>query len=562
MHARLGRGGGASWLLRCAAAAPPSAVWTTSPPQGGGGLCSNIGALCAFPVCVGVSYRHTTAAAAATAPATYTHTSLSPKRYATTAAAAADATGVPANEPERCLLCDAPFTSWGTHVSEHTHMARAAVCQFFIMPDRSESIMRHLERHIALDLKEVDALATRKVARRRERLLAGLLHLVEEGVLTDCLPMVPSSPEEGGGAATAAAAEAGSSSSSGAGRRAAVSGAALQVDADRFPIRILIGEAFLQREAIDRCARLMPTLSKVQLHSVVVYITSTRQLARIFDELSLGDLVTARAEKEAKAAKATTTTTTTNTAAAAAVAAPVDGNGEGAVDSRGAAPPGGCSVSLSSPPRLSLSREDKAAILYACLGELHRFHEQERPLSVASKAVADAIVLNVLAGHARENIVSELVHEALQRIVDEGTPIWREFNEDVKRRRGGSDTRDAARRSLARGGVWDAPLQLHNVRTAPLPTTPAPRPESADRMSCAAAERMISAYIPFSGVRAVKGEGGGPADEAALGHPELISVYNMAERDWLPVTKELRDRFEGWSSLPLVPRSPRFVGNK
>ncbi|KAG5469827.1 hypothetical protein CUR178_01967 [Leishmania enriettii] len=487
---------------------------------------------------------------------------LTPARC--TATVPESAYGVPC-ESETCLLCDTPYTCWTTHSREHTHVARSVVCRFFVMPERSESIMQHLERHIALDLKEVDALTARKVERRRERLLAGLVHLVEKGVLRDSIPTLPPNSTP---------------ASTFKGRSAGVSGATLEVHSDRFLIRVLVGEAFLRREVLDRCARLMPSLTALELNSVVAYLTSVRQVARIFDELSLLELLMARAERDKAPLNAATDATGATDSAhveqlseAAAtplldtdVSTPVLSPQEPSSSTTAASP--------TSPLRWKLSGEDKAYIMCACLGELHRFHEQERPRSVASKAAADAIVLNVLAGHGRENLVSELVHETLQRIVDEGTAVWRQHQEDVKRRGLSSEANrtkmNASTAQSARAPHSRESGGLRYVRSAPLPSKPSPQPASAATLDDAAAQQLVSSYLPFQDVDAL---GGAVTDEAKatattpstastggtyITSPELLSAIHTSEKHWGPLTAELRQRSKDWRQLPFAPASPEL----
>ncbi|TPP53668.1 hypothetical protein CGC21_37595 [Leishmania donovani] len=479
-------------------------------------------------------------------------------------------------ESQLCLLCDTPYTSWTEHSREHAHVARSVVCRFFVMPERSESIMQHLERHIALDLKEVDALTDRKVGRRRERLLAGLVHLVEKGVLRDSIPTLPcSTPARVG---------------TDKGRGTGISGATLEVNSDLFLNRVLVGEAFLRREVLDRCARLMPSLTAMELNSVVTYLTSTRQVARIFDELSLIELLVARAESEKTPANVSTATAAVAAAERAAESASVEQlsettaapfpDSDASTESPPAQQPCSSAPAATPPslPRWSLSREDKVYIMCACLGELHRFHEQERPRSVISKAAADAIVLNVLAGHGRENLVSELVHETLQRIVDEGTVVWRQHQEDVKRRGRSSE---ANLTGTARISAWRAPRtdstvseDLCYVRTAPLPSKPSPRPASQFTLDSAAAEQLVSSYLPFNDVDqlsgteadAVKATAEAPSGPSPGGtyttSPEFISVLHTSEKDWGPLTAELRKRAEDWNRLPFAPSTPELKASK
>ncbi|KAG5469482.1 hypothetical protein LSCM1_02703 [Leishmania martiniquensis] len=487
------------------------------------------------------------------------HCCLTPARRTATTPESACSTSC---QSETCLLCDTSFTCWAAHSLEHTHVARSAVCRFFVMPERSESIMQHLERHIALDFKEVDDLTARKVERRRERLLAGLVHLVEKGVLRDSIPTLPSKR---------------TNTLTRKGRSSGDSGATLEVNSDRFLIRVLVGEALLRREVLDRCARLIPSLTSLELNSVVTYLTSARQVARIFDELSLLELLMARAELDKapeNAATATGATKTTNSAQVGqhggAARAPSSSS-----DASAAAPPPqhpSSSTPATSSPRWNLSREDKAYLMCACLGELHRFHEQERPLSVTSKAAADAIVLNVLAGHGRENLVSELVHETLQRIVDEGTVVWRQHQQDVKRRGLLSEPNltgtDRIGAHCALGPHTGVSEGLRYVRSLRLPSNPSPRPVLEASLDGAAAQQLVSSYLPFKDVDqledaatdAKKTTAATPStantSDTNITSPEFISALHTSEKHWGPLTAELRQRAKEWNRLPFAPTSP------
>nr|CCM18645.1 Putative RNA editing complex protein MP46,mitochondrial [Leishmania guyanensis] len=469
-------------------------------------------------------------------------------------------------EPELCLLCDTPYTSWTAHTREHAHVARSVVCRFFVMPERSESIMQHLERHIALDLKEVDALTARKVERRRERLLAGLVHLVEKGVLRYSIPTLPPSTPTGG--------------KTGRRRGIGIGGASLEVNLDRFLTCVLVGEAFLRREVLDRCARLIPSLKAVELNSVVAYLTSTRQVARIFDELSLLELLVARAESDKAPESATTVfARVTEPANVEPLSATAGAPSSGSDTSTDASPLPRPSSSMpaatpSSPIRWNLSHEDKAYIMCACLGELHRFHEQERPRSVASKAAADAIVLNVLAGHGRENLVSELVHDTLQRMVDEGTVIWRQHQEDVKRRGLSSEANLTAKNGIGEQSALDMDGRvsegLRYMRTAPLASKPSPPSASVGALDSAAAERLVSSYLPFKDIdqlgseenEAVKATTTTPSrsstDDTCITTPDFIAALHTSAKNWKPLTAELRQRGKDWNRLPFAPSSPKL----
>ncbi|KPA81123.1 putative mitochondrial RNA editing complex protein MP46,mitochondrial [Leptomonas pyrrhocoris] len=523
--------------------------------------------------------------------------------------------------PNICLLCDTPFSSWQDHRLEHGHVARTAICNYFVMPESSESLMQHLERHIALDFKEVDALTMKKVERRHRRLLAGLLHLVEENVLKDSLPCVSPSDE--------AQRTAGNNHSG----EAAIG--VLQVNADRFLTRLLLGESYMRREVIDRTARLAPVLTDVELNAVAAFLMSTRQLARLFDELSLQNLVRAHAEQVMTAAlqdprqlegesEANAREVGSGTGAighndddANSSSSASDKCGENSdalakevCESSSEATPstphpkkestpasseavasGSCEATCNTAtPAVSwkLSRDDKASVLLACIGELEHFHRQDRPRSVLSKLAADALVLNVIATHARDNLISELIHEALQRIVEEGTPVWRQHQKQVQQRIGtdgvsGEAAANACEFVPRRGGKHRKgshhqrasdpnAFTLEYVRNTPLSATSHPVDDTSPSTSplsldSAAAEQLISSYITFQDVDGdINGSNGSRrssssstatttadanGDANALGEPVYMSAAHFAAKHWEPMEAELQGRVQLFRRLPL-----------
>jgi hypothetical protein len=512
-----------------------------------------------------------------------------------------------------CLLCDTPFPSWRQHCLEPGHIARTAICRYFVMPERSENLMQHLERHIALDLKELDALAAKKVERRRRRLLAGLLHLVEEGVLKDSLPGVAApSGEEGSNI---------NSSSSSASRQGTLTDDGPRVNADRFLTRFLLGEGYMRREVIDRAARLVPTLTATELNAVAAYLMSTRQLARIFDELSFQEVVHAYAEKtmaaasqstnkatekssdgeKSKAAKtcgssddASATQKETESIAAAEEIAEEGDTGEAAtgisqrtdqsntssaVSAKTPSPatPGASSAASS----WRLSRDDKASILLACVGELEHFHRQDRPRSVLSKLAADILVLNVIATHARDNLISELIHEVLQRIVEEGSPIWRRHQKEVLQHSVVNAGGEAVERNPAEQGGGAGVCQGHHdqinlqdqdvdllslvyVRNKPLAATRSPAGvTSSPALDRAAAERLISSYVVFHDVDGGRKE---EASESSPAHPNVdvredaihMSAGHFATKDWKPLEAGLKRRGDVYRRLQFSRPYPRM----
>lgn len=342
-------------------------------------------------------------------------------------------------QQHRCVLCDAVCDSWADHTAAAAHAARAAICEAFVQLDRSESILSQLERHVSLDLAAVDEVTSAKERRRQSRLNSTLVHLAEEGAMFYSLPFISSSTL--------------SSSCGVAGSDGTAPVVAVVAVDDRFTNFALNGEAYARLEALDRTARLMPATGAADLSAIVAFLLSPRNLSRLYDELGLAEVVLSRqiddyedeensgdccgVDGSSNYTTATTTTTTTTNVAASA-----DGSGgssSGSGDAAAAAV-GGSDDERSvppppppPPPEVELQRQgDKALVLLACLGELAHLCRQDRSHSVADAGAADILVRHVLASHAVENVISELVHGVMQRVVAEGTPVWRSYKEQSR----------------------------------------------------------------------------------------------------------------------------------
>jgi hypothetical protein len=136
-----------------------------------------------------------------------------------------------------------------------------------------------------------------------------------------------------------------------------------------------VGEAWLMSQTMDSAARLLPRVPPNELMNMVDYMTQVRQLRRLYESLRLGSLI---------------------------------------------------------PPSTgALAADEKVAVMLAMLGELRMYTNQDHNHVVSSMATANKLVYNVLASHCAENIVSELVHSVLQRLVDEGTAVWREYKGEL-----------------------------------------------------------------------------------------------------------------------------------
>ncbi|KAH9593138.1 hypothetical protein LSM04_003663 [Trypanosoma melophagium] len=261
-----------------------------------------------------------------------------------------------------CLLCDVTYNSWGEHSAGTAHIARSAICRTYVAPERHNSMMQQLWKHIRLDFGYIDDVTHKKENHRRGRLASTMRHLREQGVLHHSLPQISADAE---------------------------GMTALRITKDSFVNYMLVGESYARQETLDRVARLMPRLETVELSSVVRYILSKRRLARLFDELTMYQLISYDTTVE-------TETSTTKESS---------------------------NRTLDEMPRLR--QDEKAVMLMSCLGELQMYARQDRSHSVATRAAAEQLVLNVLGSHVMENIIAELVHAVLQSVVEEGTPIWR-----------------------------------------------------------------------------------------------------------------------------------------
>ncbi|EAN79269.1 RNA editing complex protein MP46 [Trypanosoma brucei brucei TREU927] len=166
----------------------------------------------------------------------------------------------------------------------------------------------------------------------------------------------------------------------------------LTVESDSFVNYMFLGESFARQETLDRVARLMPRAEALELSSIISFVLSKRRLAHFFDILDMRKMVL---------------------------------NGDSSDDKASA--DGGVPPTI---PRLQ--QDGKAVILFSCLGELQMFSRRDRSHSVATRSAAEQLVLNVLGTHVMENIIGELVHEALQTVVEEGTAVWREHCGELK----------------------------------------------------------------------------------------------------------------------------------
>jgi hypothetical protein len=144
----------------------------------------------------------------------------------------------------------------------------------------------------------------------------------------------------------------------------------------RFNTFVALGTTYAQKEVLDRVARLFPDAEGVEAIAVADYILSQRNMVHVFKVLKVETL-------------------------------------------------------MQDVPLKELKSDVRAAVMLAILGELQLFSRQPRSRDVSDPATADLLVLNVLATHVMDNVLSELTHMVLQKVVDEGTPVWSVYQEQL-----------------------------------------------------------------------------------------------------------------------------------
>eukprot|EP00796_Vickermania_ingenoplastis_P011912 gene11912-8194_t len=338
------------------------------------------------------------------------------------AAAASDAAAA-ADTGSYCLLCDAPFSNWVAHCELPAHAARAAICEAFVKPERSASMLSQLEQHIGLDFTAVEEASLLKVERRQRRLRSSLAFLLAQKVLHRCRPLTTPAGPDGEG----------TGKGEGERERERERGARLQQGGemnvpDGFLTCAIVGAAYAKEELTDRVARLAPRSSGVSVQRMVEYLTSARQWSKLFDQLHLqGPLGLTESHgrpqpesssvQKIDATKAAGEDSAVGTeASASATSSPTSDNPE---------EPAG--VVASPRPVWRFTQHQKVMLMLSCIGELRLFMTKDRSYKVDSKSVTDSLVHHVLATHCGENLLSELLHYNLEKVVEESTPVWRAY---------------------------------------------------------------------------------------------------------------------------------------
>lgn len=148
----------------------------------------------------------------------------------------------------------------------------------------------------------------------------------------------------------------------------------------------MLGQAHARRQMCDRVARLFPKTNGAELRAITDFILSPWQMDTHHDMLGVTDAILK-----------------------------MNGLlGDAAVHAKR-----GADSAL------------RVRTLYAIIGELHVVTSRTRPTAVAGREAADSLVLTVLATHALENIISEILHHVLQKIVEDSTPVWKDFKQSL-----------------------------------------------------------------------------------------------------------------------------------
>ncbi|CAD2215639.1 RNA editing complex protein MP46 [Angomonas deanei] len=176
------------------------------------------------------------------------------------------ATTTSEKEQPYCILCDAHLTApltadaWATHATTVSHHARTIIATSYCATAREKHIHDSLTRHFNLDFNEVEESAARRTARRRERLISSLEKVVQDGLLSQSIPIRGEDGE--------------------------------LVVGDRFSIYATTGLSHVQCALFKQTAVLLPTVPARDLQVLIQYLTSTRCLSRMFDALQYDRLLT------------------------------------------------------------------------------------------------------------------------------------------------------------------------------------------------------------------------------------------------------------------------------
>ena len=398
-----------------------------------------------------------------------------PASAAATAAAASAAASAPVAPPlhddKMCLLCDEDYDSLAVHNATASHVARFAVCQALVSPDKHAAMMAQMWDHIRLDFDAVDVINAEKLRRRRRRLGSTLKYLRESNVLVHSLLRRPADAAPG------------------------PSGFAVS---HSFTKLAFIGENNARFVVADRVARLFPTASAGEVTAILDMVLRRHTLDVMYGLLEFDAHLPPGAVSDADAA--------------AAPAAAGDAKEK---------------PSTVAPARTS--DEQRASMLLAVLGELHAHSSRDKPTAVAAKSAADALVLTVLSQHAVDNIYSELVHHVLQKMVEEGTPVWRDY----------------------KASLLQQSLRSSRPEPMPLAAASAAAAAAASETAAAAAADVCAADLMDLEAEAAHS---GPAVAAAACNPRMV---------WTDTTRGGMSAVtvpHGKKNAFFAPMAPRLVG--
>lgn len=319
----------------------------------------------------------------------------------------------PAYQTSHCTLCDTPFMNWPAHCQSSTHVARVAIGEAFVKPERSASMLTQLQEHIGMDFAVVDEAAAQKGRRRQRRLRSSLDYLRTENVLHRCVLQTDQSS-------------------------CSVPSFAWTVR-DGFMTCAAVGDAHAREHLTDRVARLAPRSSGRSLRHMVEYLCAPRQWSRLFDLLQLENVLCATPMPTVTTTAGTQATTTSSSEASLSL--PLEDGGdriessalscERQSDSEELPPTG--EKKRKTVPRLT--QQEKSLVFRSCIGELHLFTQRDRSHQVDSKDVTEKLVYHVLASHCVDNLLAELLHHVMETVVHESTPVWRAYQVQEERMR-------------------------------------------------------------------------------------------------------------------------------
>lgn len=333
-----------------------------------------------------------------------------------------------------CVLCDAPFDNWVAHTELPSHAARVAISEAFVKPERSQSMLSQLQEHIAVDFSVIEEATQLKVQRRKRRLRSSLQYLVQEGVIQYCLPILNYPPSEWTDEPKHHGVNASSSVSSYIDGPTSTNTSPLPPSScwnireeNKLLNAAMVGQAYIEEALTDRVARLAPRTKGPEIYAIVRYLCGMRQWSKLYDLL---ELCTVLCPAEYRCSVSSFHTNPSHRAAPA----PLSGSSSAPRGTEVRAPSSSATVAHhkdtpSRPPCPRLTQAEKALLLWSCMGELRLIEERDRSHKVEHKAITEQLVHHVLVSHCLDNMVSELLHHALEKVVEECTPVWRIFQQ-------------------------------------------------------------------------------------------------------------------------------------